>query len=337
MKKWIFPSQILLILLFIVGCRSATVVIDKPITAPLPEQLTELKQISDYPFYEAHHVGDYGFAEYIKTGQYASLGMEPNFQTSFACSVYAAYGEPNHVIFGRNFDWHENYALILFTQPPDGYASVSMVDISYLGYNRYHSPLGYPKKLLETPYQPFDGMNAQGLAVGMMAVSHAEGGNDPEKVTLDSLELIRLMLDYAGNVEQALELITDFNVDFGSVPIHYLLADRSGNSAVVEYLDGEPVVVKGQDNWQVSTNFILSEENPSGADSSCRRYNHLIDTLEDSDGQLNIAQGMELLRAVSQEGEMGTRWSMIYDLTSLDITVAINRDYQRLYEFTLDD
>ena len=37
------------------------------------------------------------------------------------------------MLLGRNFDWYEHPALILFTDPPDGYASVSMVDISYLG------------------------------------------------------------------------------------------------------------------------------------------------------------------------------------------------------------
>ena len=337
LKKRIFLFFAVLLIFTLYGCLSPPVLVTKPGTVVLPDQLSELKQISKYPFYELHYVGDYGFAEYLQTGQYPAFSQIPSFSSSFACSGFAAFGETEQAIFGRNFDWHEHPALILITDPPDGYASVSMVDISYLGYDAENTPLADPQGLVNAPYLPFDGMNEQGFAVGMMAVGHAEGGDDPNKITLDSLELIRLMLDYAGNVPQALTLITDFNVDFGSVPIHYLLADRSGNTAVVEYLDGEAVVVQTQDNWQVSTNFILSEENPSGADSSCWRYNHITQTLSDADGRLDESSGMQLLREVSQGGEMGTRWSMIYDLTTLNIFVAINGDFGQVHEFSLAD
>ena len=50
---------------------------------------------------------------------------------------------------GRNFDWGLHSALVLFTDPPvpGAYASVSMVDISYLGYDPNHSPLDAPERL----------------------------------------------------------------------------------------------------------------------------------------------------------------------------------------------
>ena len=303
------------------------------IESNLPAFIADLKRVSEgYPFYELHYEGGYGFAEYLETGIYPNQTIAASREPTYACSCFAAYGDPESPVFGRNFDWHEHPALILFTDPPDGYASVSMVDISYLDYDLEHTPLDDPEGLRDAPYLPFDGMNENGLAVGMMAVGHAEGGSDPRKQTLDSLELIRLMLDYARNVPEALEMIGEYNVDFGSVPIHYLLADRSGEAAVVEYLDGEPRVIRMDGDWQVSTNFILSEEMPSGADSSCWRYNHLTRSLEDSTDRMSTAEGMRLLHEVSQEN---TRWSMIYSLADLKITAAINGDYDQVYEFTL--
>ena len=338
MKKHKIVFSAFLLIIVLNGCRiAADPIIEAITTAVLPDQLSGLKQISDYPFYELHYEGDYGFMEYLRTGLYSSSNQEPNPDLTYACSGFAAFDDTEQAIFGRNFDWHEHPALILFTGPPDGYASVSMVDISYLGYGSDNTPLDDPKRLLDAPYLPFDGMNAEGLAVCMMAVSHAEGGNDPGKITLDSLELIRLMLDYAENVPQALALIRDFNVDFGSVPIHYLLADRAGNSAVVEYLDGEAIVVHTEGKWQAATNFILSEENPTGMDSSCWRYNHITQTLSEANGRLDEGSGMKLLREVSQSGEMGTRWSVIYDLMTLNIFVAINGDFDHVYEFSLTD
>ena len=44
---------------------------------------------------------------------------------------------PDDRLFGRNFDWRYSPALLLFTDRPaaGGYASVSMVDIAYLGFD----------------------------------------------------------------------------------------------------------------------------------------------------------------------------------------------------------
>jgi hypothetical protein len=61
-----------------------------------------------------------------------------------------------------------------------------MVDISYLGYG-VEEPSGAEREgLLDAPYFPFDGLNEHGLAIGIMAVSDADGGEDPDKVTIGS-------------------------------------------------------------------------------------------------------------------------------------------------------
>lgn len=210
-----------------------------------------------------------------------------------------------------------------------------MVDISYLGYDKQHSPLDNPDALLRAPFLPFDGMNEQGLAVGMMAVSHAEGGNDPKKNTLDDLELIRLILDYSKDVPEALELIKNYNVDFGNVPVHFLLADAVGNSSVVEYLDGKPIILTAEKSWQAATNFLISEENPQDSNSSCWRYNHLVKLLNEVEGKMNEKEGMRLLKEVSQSGQTSTKWSVIYDLTNKKISLVLGRDYWRVYEYFL--
>jgi hypothetical protein len=300
----------------------------------LPGRQLTLKQISDHPFYELHYQGDYGFGDFIKTGRQINANRLPsNEDPIFSCSCFSALGDPQQYLFGRNFDWYDHSALILFTDSPAGYASVSMVDISYLGYDRQHSPLDDLHVLVRAPFLPFDGMNEHGLAVGMMSVDHAEGGVDKEKITLDELELIRLMLDYARDVPEALQLLENFNVDFGSVPVHYLLADASGNSAVVEYLAGAPVVVKSTQTWQAATNFLITEEKPDGANSSCFRYNHLVNALSGTGGSLNSRDGMNLLKEVSQKGETGTRWSIIYDLTNKRISLTMGRNYITTYSF----
>lgn len=320
---------ILLVISLLCSCTAPTMQ-----TTPTPgtAQVSSLRKLDPLPLYEAQIVGDYGFDAYLKTG-IRPHGREM-YEAGFACSVFAAFGDPKNALFGRNFDWYANPALILFTHPPQGYASVSMVDISYLGYTTGgKDPLTNQAALMSAPFLPFDGMNSQGLAVGMMAVSHAEGGNAPSRRTLDELELIRTILDYARDVPEALALIQKFNVNFSSVPVHYLIADASGRSAVVEYIQGVPVMLTSQGPWQISTNFIISEENPPEGNSSCWRYNRLYTTLNNSGGKLTDSEAMNLLKEVSQQGS--TRWSVVYHLTSRKVTLAVGRNYQTHYKFTL--
>ena len=154
-----------------------------------------LRQVDDWPLYVLRYEGDYGFGEYLRTGEYPSFGAAPVRESAWACTCFAALNPAGDRVFGRNFDWHEHPALLLFTDPPDGYASVSMVDISYLGFDRAGNQPQNADELKRAPYMPFDGMNERGLAVGMMALDSADAPNDPSKRTLDSLEVIRLLLD----------------------------------------------------------------------------------------------------------------------------------------------
>ncbi len=97
--------------------------------------------------------------------------------------------------------------MVVHTAPKDGFASISIVDISYLGYSAEVMPLNNPDALRDVPYLPFDGMNEKGLAVGLMAVESADSGSDPAKKTADELLLIRLMLDSAGRMADPFKLL----------------------------------------------------------------------------------------------------------------------------------
>jgi len=258
---------------------------------PLPElrSLVSVRKVDSYPLYVMHYYGDYGFARYLQRGVAEEQASLPALGLGdvWACTGFAAANPSGDAIVGRNFDWHNRQALLLFTDPPDGYASVSMVDISYLGYPRENPSWADRRALLDAPYLPFDGMNERGLAVGMMAVSHARDRDTPQRVTISSIHAIRLMLDYAASVEEAVSLLGDYTVAFGDPPIHYLVADSSGHSAVIEYLDGEMVVQHNEVPWQVLTNFILAEARPAGADSRCWRYNLAYERLAQGYGALS--------------------------------------------------
>jgi hypothetical protein len=290
----------------------------------------------DDALYVMHLYGDYGFDGYLEDGLQARDQTSAPAQIAdppWACTVFAALNQEGDLLLGRNFDWFNRPTLLLFTHPPGGYASVSLVDLSYLGFDREPPSWRERLRLIDAPYWTFDGMNEQGLAVGMMAVPQADTLNDPRRVTIGSLDAIRLILDRARSVAEAIDLLGAYNIDWeGGPPLHYLIADAAGHSAVVEFIEGEMQVLANEEPWQVATNFLVTGHSPESAKRSCRRYATAHETLERADGSLSQGEAMELLEGVSQDITM---WSVVYGMTNGDIGVSVGRDFEDVHQFRL--
>lgn len=291
---------------------------------------SRFEQVDDHLFLMVYD-GDYGFREYLETGKpvYSfNRGRDPS------CTCFTAYKEDSARLFGRNFDFPDDPALILFTNPSDGYASVSMVDLGYFGYSNDDLPsveTGLDNLKL-APHLPFDGMNEHGLTIGMAAVPEAEAPTDPDKITIGEIRVIRMVLDYARDVEEAIELIESYNVRVDSPPIHYLLSDREGNSAIIEFVDGEMIVYRNEVEWQIITNFVITgSDAPENA--PCFRYNTVHRGLSESEGRASQEEAMSLLEASSQEN---TIWSAVYDQEKLELWIAMKRDYGNIMNFKLN-
>ena len=247
--------------------------------------------------------------------------------------------DKDNLLYGRNFDWEFSPALLLFTYPPDGYASVSMVNLAYFGFdstsaeNILDLPIEERISLLDTPYLPFDGMNAYGLAIGMAAVPPGNMQPDENKDSIGSIGVIRQMLDHARNVDEALEIIQGYNIDFGGGPaIHYLMADVSGRSVLVEYYNGEMYILENQEPWQRATNFLRSSVDDP-ADGGCWRYNKISEQLTEANGQIDTQEAMQLLADVAQSN---TQWSVLYQMSTGTIDVVVGQQYRARHQFQLD-
>jgi hypothetical protein len=302
--------------------------------------LGSLEQVDDYPLYVMTYSGAYpqaaaaaGWGVGVRPLQ--TMAPEP----AWTCSLFAALGDPGRVLYGRNFDWEYSPALLLFTDPPDGYASVSMVDIAYLGFSGARAravtelPLVERRALLDAPAWPFDGMNEHGLAVGMAAVPESQMPYDGDKPTVGSLTVIREMLDHARDVDEALAILRGRNISWsGGPPLHYLVADRSGRSTLVEFYEGRLVVLDNQAPWHVATNFLRAAagDSPEGV---CRRYERISQRLTRLRGRITPQAAIELLADVSQGN---TQWSVVYDMSTGDVRVAVGRDYEDVHTLHLD-
>jgi hypothetical protein len=291
--------------------------------------LGSLAQVDGYPLYTMRYEGDYPQgAELLWERKLASPGQP------WACSLFATLDDEGEQLFGRNFDWEFSPALLLFTDPADGYASASMVDIAYLGFGGARSrsllelPLTERAGLLEAPYWPFDGMNEHGLVVGMAAVPPGGMAPDPSKPTLGSLGIMRHILDHARDVDEALSIFREYNVDFqGGPPLHYLVSDRSGRAVLIEFYRGEMTVLPNELPWHLATNFLRSSIDSAKGESSegqCWRYDRIEQALSQAGGRLDQGGALDLLAQVAAGS---TQWSIVYGQRSGEILVAMGQQY----------
>jgi hypothetical protein len=316
-----------------------------PTTSTIPASLTReqfatlssLQKVDDYPLYTMTYSGAY--RQRAENSPLDNSATSIVSSPSWACSLFTVLLDEDHLLYGRNFDWQFSPALLLFTDPPDGYASVSMVDIKYLDFESAaidditDLPIDERIRLLATPYLPFDGMNEYGLAIGMAAVPAGHIQPDANKETIGSLDIIRQMLDHARNVDEAVDLMKRYNIDFtGGPPIHYLMADANGKSVLVEYYDGEMQVIGNEEPWNIATNFLRSSVDDP-ANGNCWRYNKIDVRLTETNGRIDAQTAMQLLADVAQDN---TQWSVVYQMSSGVIKVAMGRQYRDIHQFQFD-
>lgn len=308
--------------------------------------LLSLEKIDDYGAYQMTYYGDYGFDEFLEVGASSDEDIEKFVTkrllkgmpvdlgvTGDGCTAFVTKNEKGEVIYGRNFDFLYAPSLQLYTEPEDGYKSVSTVNLSFAGYSENTLPDSslFDKFLtLASPFLPFDGMNEKGLAIALLAVPEAEPPYDSNKITLNTTTAIRLVLDNAATVEEAVELLRNYNIYFsGDVECHYLIADASGDSVIVEFYDGELQVVESENDYQIATNFIAYNDlNIGEGFTEFERYDAVEKELRENNGILNEKDVISLLAKVGvQDGEVDKlQWSVVYNLTTGEVRLFIHRD-----------
>ncbi|WP_446215410.1 linear amide C-N hydrolase [Micromonospora sp. IBHARD004] len=283
--------------------------------------LASLRKVDDLPLYEMTYAGDYD----------PTVGMSaPSTASPLGCSLFAALGDRGRPLFARNFDWEPNPALVLRTDPPDGYASISLVDISYLGVGS--DPAG-DRRLLNAPLLPFDGMNERGLAVGLAADDRAIARPVPGRPTVGSVRILRLVLDNAATVDEAIGVFDRYNLDFaGGPPLHYLLADATGASAVVEFVDGAMRAHRGRGAWQALTNVPVV-----GVSEQVLRQDHRYGVIAAAlDRTGGVADGPAALKILDVVRQPHTRWSVTYALRAGEVRlVTATGDGERRYQLPM--
>ncbi|MCL1820341.1 MAG: linear amide C-N hydrolase [Oscillospiraceae bacterium] len=318
--------------------------------------LRSIKQVDDYGMFQMTYYGDYGFEDFLQIGASSDgdieafvtkrllKGLPVNLNiTGGGCTVFTVRNERGEVIYGRNFDFSYAPSMQVITRPKNGYASVSTVNLEFAGYSRDNLPSGLNFNSflsLAAPFLPFDGINEKGLAIALLAVPEASPAFDENKVALNTTTAIRLVLDKAATVNEAVELLKQYNIYFsGGIDCHFLIADASGESILVEYYNNGLQAVTTVEDYQIASNFIAYKDlNIGEGFDEFERYDAVKDAIDNNGGYLNEEQAITVLAEVGvmNNGVDKLQWSVVYNLSTLSGVMFAHRNTDNLIDFQLN-
>mgnify|MGYP006277917989 CR=1 FL=1 len=254
----------------------------------------------------------------------------------YPCTTFFLATPDGTMIFGRNFDFptgqghicinEKGLKKMAFIQPPEK-------PLSWV--SRYGS-ISFNQAGREFPY---GGMNEAGLVIEQMWLQETQYPDADERYGLPELQWIQYQLDMSATVQELVDSDSLLRITNRSVaPLHFLVSDQNGDVAVVEYLDGEMKVRRGDDlphpvlancPYVRSLDFKIQKDEGSTESftnwtlNSSGRFAKAAKLLEQYQGNENpVDYAFAILDSVGQGP--ATQWSIVYDLSD-------QRIYYRTY------
>ncbi|MBM3311855.1 MAG: hypothetical protein FJY80_10135 [Candidatus Aminicenantes bacterium] len=220
---------------------------------------------------------------------------------TFPCLILKiAHG--NSVLAGNNEDIDNPLSKIWFEPPEKG-----KYGITYFGY---------------TANYPQGGMNDQGLFFDGVAGYKTDWKASPQRLDYEGI-LFRKIMEECATVEEAIAIFDKYNFSaFQSARI--FLADRSGASAIVGWIDGELKSIRDTGNFQA----VGFKEETALA---------MLKALKDGQKTLGADDVKAILEACHQEGRYPTQYSNICDLKNNVVYMYLFHDYSAVVEFDANE
>lgn len=242
----------------------------------------------------------------------------------YPCTTFVLH-QRNHLVFGRNLDWPTGTGLVMIN--PRNLEKVALVDPS-------EEPVKWVSKFGSITFNqvgrdlPYGGINKGGLVVEQMTLDKTVYPSRDNRHAIGACQWIQFQLDNYSTIEEVISSDTMLRIVDATSEIHFLVCDRFGHAAAIEFLKGKMVCHTGKDlPVQALANSTYEESvscysNNGDAQSDRSLYNFCTvarqsDHPRFSADDSTIAYAFGALHAVSQG--LATKWSIVYDITNMKI------------------
>jgi len=176
---------------------------------------------------------------------------------------------------------------------------------------------------------PDGGMNEAGLFIEEMTLGETKFPEDHSKPKIFMMQWMQYVLDNFETVDQVIQSTSEMTLDGWAW--HFFSADRKGNAAVIEFLDGKAVIYKGKDlpvaalcntKYEEEIKNLKTFEGFGGKksislkDHTIARFIHIAYMLRNYTPTKDsaIEYGFKILHQLDRGG---TQWSFLCDLKHL--------------------
>lgn len=257
--------------------------------------------------------------------------------SSHACTTFCL-NNGEQIIFGKNYDWNIDHGLVIVNKrnmhksTTFGSAQETFQWTSTYGsitFNQYGREL------------PSGGINEAGLVIELLWLEQTQYPKPDDRVEFGSTHWIQYQLDTAGSTDQLIANCDDVRIK-SVAKIHFLVTDRSGNTATIEFLKGKLKVHKGKQlkghalansSYGESLKYLQKYNGFGGknglpaSQSSLDRFVRASALMANYDAVQDgpaVDYAFDVLANVAQGSY--TQWSIVYDVSNMEIHFRTRRE-----------
>lgn len=234
---------------------------------------------------------------------------------AYTCTTFILHNT-SHLIFGRNLDWVSDEGIVVINKkgvkktafvPNSPNPAVWISKYGSITFNQFGKEL------------PYGGMNEKGLVVEIMR-SEAEYPLKDHRFELNELQWVQYQLDNCKNIDEIIATNNSIRINGLREQLHFLVCDKTGNKAVIEFHDGKMDIIKNTEleiPVLTNSNYLESVELFKNK-KSCRftTVAQKLNSYESSNKKIDpIVYSLEILEDVALEGS----WSIVYDIKRSEI------------------
>jgi hypothetical protein len=244
--------------------------------------------------------------------------------TAYPCTTFVLR-QNNTIVFGRNLDWITGTGLIMTN--PRNLEKTALADAS-------EKKLTWVSKFGSVTFNqvgrelPYGGINEAGLVVEHMTLDETVYPPKDRRYAIGACQWIQFQLDNYSTVEEVVHSDTLLRIADATSRFHFLVCDRFGHVAVIEFLKGKmvlhtgntlPVEALANSTYEKSAG-VFGGGGETGSDLSLYNFCTAANSIRRDravPGDSTIDYAFHTLQAVSQG--LATKWSIVYDITNMKI------------------
>lgn len=235
----------------------------------------------------------------------------------YACTTFCLKSN-GELLFGKNYDWMIGDGMVFVNKR--GVSKSSSEETNPARWVSKYGSVTFNQYGWESPS---GGMNEEGLVIELMWLDDTQYPKAEDRPAVDVLEWIQYNLDTAATTDDVLRNADMIRID-SDIKLHYLVSDRNGKAATIEFLEGKlaahtgnhlPYSVLTNDTYARSLEYT-KRSGVADSESSLDRFSRAASRSKAFEMRMHsekeaIDFAFDLLADVAQK--TSTQWSIVYD------------------------